>query len=85
MLAMPGVTIRNLDDELLEWLRERATVHHRSLSAEVIDILSVSRGDEIAAAMAGPLAATVRKAKRLGVRTRCSADLLRADRERHAR
>lgn len=43
------VEIRNLDDETLGWLRSRAAANGRSLNAELIEVLAVARGDEIAA------------------------------------
>jgi plasmid stability protein len=82
---MAGLTVRNLGADTLEWLRDRAAEHRRSVNAELLEILSVARGDEIAAAMSGPAAATARKARVMGVRTRRSAELLRRDRERHGR
>ena len=38
--AMARVTIRNLDDELLEQLKARARLHHRSLEGELRSILA---------------------------------------------
>ena len=37
---MAQVTIRNLDDELLEHLKARARLHHRSLEGELRVILA---------------------------------------------
>ena len=36
---MPSLTIKNIPDEMLTRLRERAQGHHRSLQGEVITIL----------------------------------------------
>jgi plasmid stability protein len=82
---MAGLTIRNLDADLLAWLRERASANQRSLNAELLDVLSVARGDEIAATLTHPAAASARKARALGVRTPRSAQLLRAERDRRGR
>lgn len=37
---MANITIRNLDDDLVEELKIRAKAHHRSLEAELRQILS---------------------------------------------
>lgn len=37
--AMANVTIRNLDDSVVEALKQRARDHHRSLEAELREIL----------------------------------------------
>ncbi len=79
---MAGLTIRNLDDRVLAWLRERAAARGTSLNTELIEILSVARGDELARRTRGPAAASARLARALGVRTRRSAALLRHDRNR---
>lgn len=39
---MANVTIRNLDDEVLALLKKRAEAHHRSLEAELREILSAA-------------------------------------------
>ena len=36
---MPSLTIKNIPDEMLTRLRERAQGHHRSLQGEVVAIL----------------------------------------------
>lgn len=83
---MRGLTIRNLDDTLLGWLRERAGSHGRSLNAELLDILEATRGDELVARRKGPVAASARRAKALGIRTpRSSADVVRAMRDARSR
>jgi plasmid stability protein len=37
---MANITIRNLDDDVVEQLKDRARAHHRSLEAELRQILS---------------------------------------------
>ncbi len=37
---MANITIRNLDDDVVEELKSRAKAHHRSLEAELRQILS---------------------------------------------
>ncbi|MCH7796575.1 MAG: hypothetical protein IH900_15750 [Proteobacteria bacterium] len=39
---MANLTIRNLDDEVVAKLKARAKAHHRSLEAELREILSVT-------------------------------------------
>ncbi len=41
---MANLTIRNLDDEVVAKLKARAKAHHRSLEAELREILSVTVG-----------------------------------------
>jgi plasmid stability protein len=41
---MANLTIRNLDDEVVERLKVRAKAHHRSLEAELREILSTTVG-----------------------------------------
>jgi plasmid stability protein len=82
---MAAVTIRDVDDALLDWLRAQASAHRRSLNAELLEILSVAQGDQVAASRSGPVAASARKARALGVRTRPSGDLLHEARERRGR
>ncbi len=41
---MANLTIRNLDDEVVEKLKARAKAHHRSLEAELREILSATVG-----------------------------------------
>lgn len=82
---MAGLTIRNIDDEVLAWLRARAASRGRSLNAELLDVLSVARGDDIAARLDHPAARTARLARALGVRTPRSAGVLRRERDRRGR
>jgi plasmid stability protein len=77
-----GITLRNLDDDLFDWLRARAASRGTSLNSELLEILAVARGDEVAARARGPAAASARAARVLGVRTARSADHLRRDRDR---
>ena len=50
---MANITIRNLDDDVVEELKDRARAHHRSLEAELRQILSEAarrpHRDELAA------------------------------------
>ncbi len=70
MNGMPALTIRNLDDEELRWLRTRAAEHGRSLNAELLDLIAVARGDETARKMTrNPFARTSLRARERGVRT----------------
>ncbi len=41
---MANLTIRNLDDEVVAKLKARAKAHHRSLEAELREILSTTVG-----------------------------------------
>ncbi len=67
---MRALTIRNLEDDELRWLRMRAAEHGRSLNAELLDLIAVARGDEIAAKMpSSPFAKTAVRARKGGVRT----------------
>lgn len=81
---MRALTIRNLEDDELRWLRLRAAKHGRSLNAELLDLISVARGDEIAAKMpSNPFAKTALRARRGGVRTLpTSTAIVRDDRTR---
>jgi len=84
---MAVLTIRNVDDEMLGWLRERAAAHARSVNAELLDILAVARADELAAAAPrNPFARSLRRARAIGVRTpSSSAGIVREDRDRDQR
>lgn len=85
-LLMRGLTIRNIDEPTLRWLRRRAADRGRSLNSELLDLLAVVRGDELAARMRGPLAASARRARALGVRTPASgAAIVRASRDARGR
>jgi plasmid stability protein len=80
-----SLTIRNLDEATLEWLRRRAKVHGRSLNSEILDLVAVARGDEVAARQgSSAVAGSARRARELGVRTPASsARILRGDRARN--
>ena len=41
---MPAVSIRNLDDAVIEALKRRAAQHHRSLEGELREILADAAG-----------------------------------------
>ena len=83
---MRGLTIRNLDEDTLSWLRRRAAARGRSLNSELLDLIAVARGDEIAAKKRGPLAASARLARALGVRTPATGvAILRDERARRGR
>jgi plasmid stability protein len=41
---MPNLSIKNVPDELLEQLRERAARHHRSIQGELMALLSAALG-----------------------------------------
>ena len=84
---MAVLTVRNVDDATLDWLRARAAAHARSLNAELLDILAVTRTDELARSASGsPFARSFQRARALGVRTSStSARILREDRARDHR
>lgn len=78
---MANLTIRNLDDEVVEALKARARDHHRSLEAELRQILTEQvrrpwRGAELVA-RADRIAALTPDVPQTD-----SVDLLREDRER---
>ena len=77
---MGQVLVRELDDAVIERLKQRAQSHHRSLEAELREILEqVSRQVDVATSR--DLADRIRR--RLEGRTHSdSADLIREDRER---
>lgn len=77
---MATLTIRNLDDEVVNILKERARTHGRSLEAELRELLSVSAHgpDRVALrALAERIAAMTP-----GTLQTDSADLIREDRDR---
>lgn len=77
---MANITIRNLDNDVVEELKDRARAHHRSLEAELRQILSeaVRRPDR------GELATLAERIARLtpAVPQDDSTRLIREDRER---
>lgn len=84
---MAGLTIRGIPGEDLDWLRERAARHGRSLNAEMLELIAVARADDLAAEHAeSPFARTWTLARKLGVRTSPEARrIVRADRDRDPR
>ena len=76
---MPTLLVRDLDEELVQLLKQQAAAHHRSAQAEHRAILEAAlrpNGERFAA-----------RARRLAEATRGrhsvdSADLIRADRDR---
>ena len=78
---MGTLTIRNLDDAIIEQLKIKAKDHDRSLEAEVREILKqvVARPSKVELlALADRIAAMTPK----GVKQTDSAELLREDRDR---
>jgi plasmid stability protein len=77
---MANVTIRNLDDEVMERIRERARRHHRSVEAELRDIITRTvKPVDIEAFKARAAAIRARTA---GRQQSDSTDLVREDRDR---
>jgi len=85
--SMPSLTIRNITEDQLEWLRSKAKERGRSLNAEVLDLLAVARADELAASHPeSPFARSLLRARALGVRTPSSSRrIVRSDRDRDDR
>lgn len=80
---MANLSLRNVDEDLLAWLRSRAATHGRSVNAELLDLIAVARSDEMAAESTSPFAASARRARALGVRTPAtSRGVVREDRDR---
>ena len=84
---MAGLTVRNLPKETLRWLRARAAERGRSLNSELLDLIAVAQGDDLARSRSkNPFARTWLRARRLGVRTSStSRRVVRADRDRDSR
>jgi len=74
------VTITHLDDEVLARVRERAQRRHRSLEAELRDI--ITRSVEPVDIEAFKAAAAEIRARTAGRQQSDSTDLVREDRER---
>lgn len=69
-----SLTLRNLDEPMLHWLRAEAASHRRSLNSEVLDLLRIAQVDALAAAHRdNPFAQTLIKARKRGVRTSSTA------------
>jgi plasmid stability protein len=81
--VVPSLTIRNIPEAQLRWLRARAEERGRSLNAELLDVLAVARADELAArSPKNAFARSLLRARALGVRTKpTSARILRRDRD----
>ncbi len=77
---MGQVLVRGLDDAVIERLRKRAEGHHRSLEAEIREILDQA-SNQIDVAAARVLADRIRR-KLEGRGHSDSADLIREDRDR---
>lgn len=81
---MPSLTIRNIPEPQLKWLRARADQRGRSLNAEILELLAVARADELAARRPdNAFAQTLLRARSLGARTGSSRRLVRRDRDRN--
>jgi plasmid stability protein len=79
---MATLHVRNVPDDLYERLRRRAASRHRSLSAEIIDLLEGSLGPPDRAAKMTEVLARIR-ARREGLPPApegYAADLIREDR-----
>lgn len=79
---MPTLTIRNVEEEIVDTLKQQAKAHNRSLEAELREILAAQvrrpwRGAELLA-RADRIAAMTPK----GVKQTDSVKLLREDRNR---
>lgn len=80
------LTIRDIDREVMRWLRTRAAIHERSMNKELLDILRIARADEMAeAAGENPFAASYRRARSRGIRTPSSLSIVREARDRSVR
>jgi antitoxin FitA len=77
---MGQVLVRGLDDTVIERLRQRAESHHRSLEAELREILE-QVSQQVDGAMSRELADRIR-CKLEGRPHSDSAELIREDRER---
>lgn len=84
---MPSLTIRNIPENNLRWLRARAGQRDRSLNTEVLDVLAVARADDLAARRSdSAFGRSLIVARRLGVRTPASSSaIVRRDRARNDR
>ena len=75
---MPNVLIRDLDDDVLDQLKAAARANHRSLQAEIHDVLRRANPRNLAQ----PRRLSARWLKRLrGSHHSDSADLIRDDRD----
>jgi len=63
---MPNLSIKNVPDEVLDKLRERASQHHRSIQGELMALLSAALESQATARPAGTQ--EVPKLRRSGTR-----------------
>jgi plasmid stability protein len=77
---MGQLLVRGVDDEAIERLKRRAESHHRSLEAELRDILEQA-SRQVDVSLAADLADKIRR-KLEGRVHSDSAELIREDRER---
>ena len=74
---MPGLTIKNIPDEMLMRLRERAQGHHRSLQGELMAIL-----EDAVESRQLTISEVYQKVKKLGLKTGDdSTAIVRGDRD----
>lgn len=74
-----NLSIKNVPDQVVERLRQRAKRHHRSLQGELLAIIEAAVREDQPATPADVLA----EVRRLGLRTPSeAAALIRADRDR---
>ena len=78
---MANLTIRNLDDEVVERLKKRARDNERSLEAEVRTILKNAAG-RLTGKEARTLAERISAMTPKGVKQTDSVELIREDRDR---
>ncbi len=78
---MANLTIRNLDDDVVERLKKRARDNERSLEAEVRTILKIVAG-RLTGKEARALAERISAMTPKGVKQTDSVELIREDRDR---
>lgn len=75
---MPAsLSIKNVPDTLVDALRERASTNHRSIQGELMHIL-----ESAVAPRPFPALALVHRARELGLSSRGTTAMVRADRDR---
>jgi len=80
---MAAIHVRQLDDEVVDRLKQRASSNNRSLEGEVRHILECAANDDIAAKRMRFLAASRRLREKTRGRKHTSAEvLIREDRDR---
>lgn len=78
-MGTSSLTIRNIPQEVLDRLKERARQHRRSMQGEILEILEVASQAPIQRLSARQV---VERVRALGVATPAeSVELLRADRD----